>query len=227
MKRARKTILVVGLGRLGIAMCMKLSELKQRVVAVDRDPEKVKDISEYVDISAQLNATEEDALSKIGAKEVDIAAVTIGENIEASIVATTLLKGFEIPHIISRAQNHLHAKILAKVGADRVIFPEKEMGERVAERLVNPWLNRFSQYPQLGSLVGEIEPLPDMTGKSLAGQQFRKKYELIVLLIKKNGKYMIPGPNTVIESEDTLLVAGPEKCVKKIVNYQETDNDDF
>lgn len=221
MGNARKTILVVGLGRFGIALCSTLSELKQRVIAVDKNPDKVKEIAETVDISAQLNATEEEALDKIGAREVDVAVVTIGENIEASIIASTILQGYGVPQIISRAQNHLHARILAKVGVHRVIFPEKEMGERVGEQIVHPWLNRFARFTNIGSLVGEIEPLPEMTGKSLIEQQFRKTYEVIILLVKKNGQYMLPGPDTVIDREDTLLVAGPKERVERIIHIQQ------
>ncbi len=223
MAESNKTVMVVGLGRFGVSLSLKLAEMKRQVIAVDRNPARVKEVAEEIEICAQINATDEEALVKIGAKEVDVAVVAIGENIEASIMVTTILKGYNIPFLVARAQNPLHARILAKVGADRVIFPEKEMGERVADQLVHPWLNRFSQLPGAESIIGEVEPVPEMTGKTLLEQEFRKTYEVVILMIKKNGKYMIPRPDTIIDREDTLLVAGQKEQIEKIIKMKEKE----
>jgi Trk K+ transport system NAD-binding subunit len=147
MAEKRKMVLVVGLGRFGLSLCEKLAAMGQYVVGVDADPAKVEAVADIIALAAQLDATDEDALIKVGAKEADIAVVTIGENIEASILATTIIKGFNIPLVVARAQTALHARVLSRVGAHRVIFPERDMGQKVAEQFVHPWLSSFSQLP--------------------------------------------------------------------------------
>ena len=164
MKSEEKVILVVGLGRFGQALCRTLVEQKRQVIAVDRSRQPVEEMAEVVDLAVQADATDMDALAKVGAKEADIAVVAIGGNIEASILATTILKDLGVPHVIARAENAVHARVLARVGANRVVFPEKDMGERLALLLLHPWMSHFAQLP--GSLVhvGEIGALPVMVG---------------------------------------------------------------
>ncbi len=215
MSSSKKTVIVAGLGRLGVSLCDKLSEMQQYVIGVERNASRVKEMADRIDICAQMDATDEDALVRIGAKEADIAVVTIGENIEASIMATTILKGYNIPYLVARAQNSLHARILAKLGANRVIFPEKEIGERVAEQIVDPWLTDFSQLPGSGFLIGEISPVKEMIGRSLVDLHFRSEYNATVILIRKNGKYLLPGPDTVIDGKDKLLLAGYKGNMRK------------
>ena len=120
---SKQTILVAGLGRFGISVCEKLAELGQHVIAVDIDKDCVEEVADIVEYCAQLDATEEDLLLKVGAKEADVAIVAIGNNIEASILATAILKGLNIPRVIARAQTAIHARVLSRVGAHKVIFP--------------------------------------------------------------------------------------------------------
>ena len=148
MKR-KQMILVVGLGRFGTALCEQLSALSQNIVAVDADKERVAAVSDYVDIAARADATDEDALVKVGAKEADVGVVAIGESLEASVLATTILKGLGIPLVIARAQSAIHARILSRVGAQKVIFPERDIGKRVAEQIVHPWISSFSHWVKL------------------------------------------------------------------------------
>ncbi|WP_024822472.1 MULTISPECIES: potassium channel family protein [Aminobacterium] len=211
MAEERKMILVVGLGRFGFSLCEKLAALNQYVVGVDANPLKVEEVADIIDLAAQLDATDEDALIKVGAKEADIAVITIGENVEASILATTIIKGFNIPLVVARAQTALHARVLSRVGAHRVIFPERDMGQRVAEQFVHPWLTSFSQLPGGDYLVGEITPLAEMIGKTLAEQEFRKKYNAMVLLFDRKGSRFLPSADTVVEKDDRLLIAGKKK----------------
>lgn len=213
MVSKKKMILVVGLGRFGISLCEQLVSMGQYVVAADRDPAKVQEMAEMVDLCAQIDATDEDALIKIGAKEADVAVVTIGENIEASVLSTTILKGLEIPHLVARAQTNLHARVLARVGAHKVIFPERDMGQKVAEQFIHPWLSRFSQLPGAEFLVGEIKPLSDMIGRSLAELKFRSKYDAMVLLFNREGSYFLPNADSVIQDRDRLVIAGRKESL--------------
>ncbi|MDO9509520.1 MAG: TrkA family potassium uptake protein [Thermovirgaceae bacterium] len=208
VKNGNKVILVVGLGRFGQALCKSLVEQKNQVIAIDRSRQHVEEIATVVDIAIQADATDMEALLKVGAKEAEIAIVAIGGNIEASILATSILKDLGIQNVIARAQNAIHARVLARIGASRVVFPEKDMGERLAMLLVNPWMSHFAQLPGSPFHVGEIRPLPEMEGKTLAELDFRTQYNAVVLNMNRSGERFIPRADTVIEAGDRILVAG-------------------
>ncbi|MCF4115015.1 MULTISPECIES: potassium channel family protein [Dethiosulfovibrio] len=226
MARETKMYFVVGLGRFGLSLCERLVALGQRVVAVDMDPDKVAEVADTVDYAAELDASDEEALIKVGAKEADVAVVAIGENVEASILTTAILKGLGIDRLVSRAQTALHARVLARVGADRVIFPEKDMGVRLAEQFVNPWLSNFSQIPGNGYIVGELKPLPSMVGKSLVDLNFRSSYGASVLLLERDDAKMMPGPDSVIREGDKLMLVGDrERLADWIYKLEKIDSE--
>lgn len=206
-KNGTKTVLVVGLGRFGSALCERLVALGQRVIGVDRARANVEELSELLDVAAQLDATEEEALAKVGAREADVAVVAIGEHIEASILATTLLRGMGVPLVMARAQNALHARVLAKVGAHRVVFPERDMGFSLADLFVHPWLTQFAQVPGSDFLVGHVSPLDEMCGKTLQELSFRRRYNAIVLMVSRRGSQILPAASTVLEPEDEIFIA--------------------
>lgn len=216
-----KTILVVGLGRFGLSLCERLVELEQRVVAVDMDKDAIETIADKVELAAQLDVTDEDALRKIGAHEVDVAVVAIGGNTEAAIMATAILKGFEIPRIIARADSTLMAKILGRLGANRVIFLAKEMGEMVAEKVVYPHLFRFSRLPGENFFVGEISPHPEMVGKTLHQLDFRKTYNATVMLIEHKGHWMLPRPDMPIAEDDRFMISGHANEIEDLISHIE------
>lgn len=215
MTNKEKTILVVGLGRFGQALCRTLAEQDTRVIAVDRSRQPVEEMSDVADIAAQADATESEALLKVGAREADIAVVAIGGNVEASILATTILKDLGVPYVIARAENAVHARVLARVGANRVVFPEKDMGERLALLMVHPWVSRFAQLPGSDFYVGEIRPIPEMEGKTLSELDFRRRYNAVVLNVNRSGRRFIPSAETVVEEGDLILVAGRREDLEK------------
>jgi len=217
VKKEEKVVLVVGLGRFGQSLCKTLSEFHNQVIAVDTDIESVEETAGLVDLCVQADATDAEALVKCGAKEADIAVVAIGESVEASILATTVLKDLGIPYVIARAENDIHARVLARVGANRVIFPERDMGERLAQLLVHPWMSHFAQVPGSLFYVGEIRPIPEMVGKTLAELDFRIRYNAVVLTINRGGKRFIPRAETTIEAGDMILVAGHREDLTKWV----------
>ncbi|MBC7323658.1 MAG: TrkA family potassium uptake protein [Acetomicrobium sp.] len=212
----KNTVIVIGLGRFGQSVCRRLVALKQEVVAVDRNMHRVEEVADIVDLAAQVDATDEEAMIKVGAKEANVAIVAIGENIEASILATSILRGLDVKHIIARAQNSLHARVLAQVGAHRVIFPERDMGIRIAENIVFPWLSEFAALPGSSYLVGSIEAKEEMWGKTLAELNFRQRYNLTVLLLERKGTKLIPSPDTVFQQGDVLTVIGEREDIDKL-----------
>lgn len=226
MSNENKTYFIVGVGRFGLSLCSRLVALGQRVVAVDSDPSKVAEVADLVDYGAHLDASDEDALIKAGAKEADVAVVTIGENIEASIMATAILKGLNIEKVVSRAQTSIHARVLARVGAHRVIFPERDMGIKVADQFVNPWLSNFSQIPGNDYIVGELDPLAHMVGKTLMDLDFRKSFGATLLLIERDGRKIFPERDTKILSGDRLMVVGENgrlaEWIKEVAGEEES-----
>lgn len=216
-----KTILVVGLGRFGLSLCERLVELGQRVVAADIDKVAVESVADKVELAAMIDVTDEDALEKIGAREVDTAVIAIGGNVEASVMAVAILKGFGIPHIVARADSHMTAKILARLGANKVVFPSKEMGEMVAEKVVHPSLFRFSRLHGEQFFVGEIHPHPEMLGKSLHQMDFRKQYQVTVLLIEREGHWRLPRPEELIQTGDRFMVCGSADQIESLITHIE------
>lgn len=219
----KQTVLVVGLGRFGFSLCEKLSELGQYVMAVDSRKDRVESVASLVDFSAQLNATEEELLTRIGAKDADVAVVAIGEDIESSILATAILRGMGIPTVIARAQTNLHARVLARVGVDKVIFPERDMGRRLAESIVNPWTADFTSMSGRDFLVGEVAVLPSMVGKTLMEADFQKTYNGVVLLFDRKGRRFLPRYDTVMEEGDKILLAGSEENIKKLMEKKDEE----
>lgn len=219
----KQAILVVGLGRFGFSLCEKLSELGQYVMAVDSRKDRVESVASLVDFSAQLNATEEELLNRIGAKEADVAVVAIGEDIESSILSAAILRGMGIKTVIARAQTNLHARVLARVGVDKVIFPERDMGRRLAESIVNPWTADFTSMSGRDFLVGEVAVLPSMVGKTLMEADFQKTYNGVVLLFDRKGKRFLPRYDTVMEEGDKILLAGSEENIKKLMEKKDEE----
>ncbi|MDD4612114.1 MAG: TrkA family potassium uptake protein [Synergistaceae bacterium] len=217
MKDEKNVYLVIGLGRFGQAICRTLAEKGKQVIAIDRTRQLVEEMAEVVDLAAQADATDSDALTKVGAKTADIAIVAIGSNIEASILATTILQDLQIPHVIARAENYTHARVLARVGANKVVFPERDMGERLATLLIHPWMSHFVQVP--GSLfhVGEINPIAEMIGKTIEELDFRTHYSSVILSISRDGERFVPKKDTVIQENDMILVAGQKEDLEKWV----------
>jgi trk system potassium uptake protein TrkA len=219
--KRERTCIVVGLGRFGQAVCERLTELGESVIGVDRVRARVEEMSEVIDLAAQLDATDEDALVKAGAREADIAVVAIGESIEASILATTILIGLGVPVVTARAQNALHARVLARIGASRVFFPERDLGQRVADQISHPVLAQFTELPGSDFLVGEIAPLDEMVGKSLMELEFRSRYNAVVLLVKRGESSFLPRADTVLEKSDSLVVAARRQNLKDLATAVE------
>ena len=133
-----KQYLVFGLGRFGSSMARALCAQGQEVLAVDSDQELVNQIAPHVTQALQLDATDEEALRSLGVKNFDAAVVAIGQNTRDSILVSVLLKEMGIPYLIAKANDDLHAKVLRKIGVDKVVFPERDMGVRLARSIVTP-----------------------------------------------------------------------------------------
>ena len=214
-KNEVKSFLVIGLGRFGQALCGRLVDLGQRVVGVDKVRAHVEEMAERLDLAAQLDAADEEALVKVGAREADVAVVAIGEGIEASVLATAILRDLGVPLVVARAIDPLHAKVLQRVGAHRILSPERDMGLSMAEQLVHPWMAQFTALHQTDFLVGEVSPLEEMTGRTLQDLRFTHRYQTMILLVERGGTRFLPRADTVILPTDRLWVAGRQEDLSR------------
>ncbi len=217
MAQDKKSYLIVGLGRFGISLCDKLAELGQIVIGVDSVEGPVNEMADRIDVAAQVEVSDENALIKVGAKEVDVAIVTIGEAIENSILCTSILVDLGVPLVIARASNALHAKVLKRVGAHKIVFPEWDMGYRVAENLVYPWYSSFTRVEGGDFVFGKVSPLPEMIGKSMTELRFSQRYNVVVVLVENNGKQTAPVSTRPFEGSDKLWILGHKQDMDKLI----------
>lgn len=211
-----RQVVVVGLGRLGIAMVGTLDSLGHDVLGVDKSQEVIQELADHlpnVHLVA-ADATDEDVLRGLNVADFDSAAVVTGQDhVEAGILATTNLKEIGVPWIVARATSKLHARVLEKVGADRVIQPEREMGEQVARTIASP---AVLDYVDLGDDEAVIEArVPaEWVGKSLSQLALSRKMGLTVLALKpQEGAGSIPHGETILREGDVLVVGGMRKVL--------------
>ena len=204
-----KQYLVFGLGRFGSSMARALCAQGQEVLAVDSDQELVNQIAPHVTQALQLDATDEEALRSLGVKNFDAAVVAIGQNTRDSILVSVLLKEMGIPYLIAKANDDLHAKVLRKIGVDKVVFPERDMG--VTPSVLD--LMELSGDYQLAEIL-----LPSgWEGESLRSTDARHKFGVNILSVHREGHYLVaPAPDMPFQSGDTLLVMGRREDVEKL-----------
>jgi len=217
---------VIGLGRFGYKISEVLASKGAQVIAIDKNSELVEKIKDIVTEAAQLDSTDEDALRQSGVENVDVAIVSIGEDVESSILTTTILSNLGIKEIVARAGTRLHAQILKEVGATRVVYPEEDMGLRVANSIFAPGV---LDYIDLGAdyNLAEIEVKGGFIGKSFSELAIKSRYGVNVIMVMKrvqetvgkNGKVVekeikeLPSPDYILEAKDILVVVGDSKDI--------------
>ncbi len=206
----RKQYAVIGLGRFGSAVCRTLHEQGQEVLGIDQDPQQTQVALESgsVSHSLALDTTDSAALREAGVFEFDVVIVAIGSYIEESIITTLNLKEGGVPHVIAKASTEVHGKLLERVGADLVVFPEDEMGAQLARTLTTPAvLARFDLDPT-HSLV-EVQVPEAFVGRSLAQLGLRNRYGVTLLAIQRGEELMVnPHPDTQLEVGEALILVG-------------------
>lgn len=214
-KSSKKQFLVLGLGRFGGSLARSLCKMGHEVLAVDTDAETVEDIAPYVTQAVQANATDEDALQTMGVSNFDVAVVSIGA-IRDSILVTVLCKEAGVPYVLAKAVDDLHAKVLRKVGADRVVFPERDMGARVAKSLVTPSILDMMELAD-DYQIAEVMTPSSWCGRTLVDVNVRRNYGLSVLAIHRGKDFLAsPGADTMLREGDVLLVLGKQASIDAI-----------
>lgn len=217
-----KQFAIIGLGRFGASIARTLYALGHDVLAIDSNDELVQEISDSVTHAVQADATDEHALTALGIRNFDVAVVAIGTSIQASILATLNCKELGVKYVLTKAQNEVHAKILYKIGADKVVFPERDMGMRVAHNLVSSNILDYIELAPDYSLV-EIEAMPQWEGKSLKQLNMRVKYGVNVMAIKHGNDINIsPQGQDLIQPHDILVVIGSNDDIKRLENKSQS-----
>ena len=203
----RKPIMIIGLGRFGGAVSRTLERMGHEVLAVDIDPALVQEFAGELTKVVEADATDTTTLEQLGAKDFDAAVVGIGTNIEASVLIVLALSDLGLTNIWAKATNEKHARILERTGAAHVVFPEQRMGERVAH-LINERLLDFISFGDEFAIARLIAPEP-LLGLPLVTSQCRKKYDVTVVGVKREGEDFIHAvPDTIIFPGDELVVSG-------------------
>ncbi|MEN9621278.1 MAG: hypothetical protein RL499_1471 [Actinomycetota bacterium] len=210
-------VLVIGLGRFGAATAGQLQRLGREVLAVDDDPILVQKWADRVTHAVQADARSLDALRQIGADEFSIAVVATGSSIESSVLITANLVDLQVPQIWSKAISKSHGKILARIGANHVIYPEAEAGERVAHLLSGRMID-FIEFDDDFVLVKMYPPKP-IRGLSLAESEVRTKYRITVVGVKSPGKpFTYATEQTVVSNHDLIIVSGTEADIDRFAS---------
>lgn len=213
----KKQYAVIGLGRFGTSVARQLYSLGQEVLAIDTSEERLRNVAEEVTHTVLADSTDGNALKKIGIKNFDVAVVAIGENIQASIMTVMLLKELGVPYVVAKALNTMQGKVLMKLGVDRVVYPERDMGKRVAHNLVSSNMIDFIELTH-ELRISEVIAQKDMFGKDLLSLNFRSRYNVNIILIKRiSGEILFsPGANDRVEAGDILVLAGEKNSLERL-----------
>lgn len=213
----KKQYAVIGMGRFGSSVAQSLSRLGFEVLAVDQNDARVQAISDTVTHALQADSTDEEALRAIGIRNFDVVVVAIGQDIQANIMTTLILKEMNVGTVIVKAQNDLHGKVLKKIGADKIVFPERDMGNRVAHHLISPNILDYIELSDDYSIV-DIQVTGAMAGKSLRELDIRARYRCNVMGIKQGIKMNIaPNAEDRLLDTDILVVVGKNS---DLVNFE-------
>jgi len=209
---------VIGLGSFGMALAIELARLGQRVIAVDTDPAKARDAQTLVEQAMVADAADGASLAAMGIGQCDVAVVSLGGRTDAATLVVLHLTRLGVREIVCKALTEDHAEILARVGATRVVFPEKEMAQRVAQRIGSRGvLDYLTLSP--GFSVVELAPPRALVGKSLRDLDLGKKYGVQVLAVKElipERIVIAPTAAQVVKDSDILIVLGPEESLRRL-----------
>jgi trk system potassium uptake protein TrkA len=211
-----RQFIVIGCGRFGSSVAKTLYEAGYDVLAIDRDEDAIQEISDFVTHAVQVDATDEMSIKSLGIRNFDVAIVAIGSDIQSSILVTLMAKELGVKFVVAKALNELQAKVLYKIGADRVVFPERDMGIRVAHNLMSENILDNIELASNYSIL-EVAAMKEWEGKSLKELNLRKKYGMHVLIIKRGERLnSSPNPGDIIQKGDVLVVIGYKEELKKL-----------
>lgn len=224
-----KQYVVIGLGRFGAGVAKTLAEKGQQVLAIDSREDVVQDLAEYVTNAVCIDATDEKALKNVGVQSADVAIVAIGKSLEASILVTLALKDLGVPKIIAKAVSETQGKVLDKIGVNEIIFPERDMGEKLANKLVSPEVvEEINLSPEYSMF--EIATPQEFINKSLKELEVKTRHSINIVAIKRKVKSsgrkagakpaellnILPKGEDILMEDDMLLILAPYEAIEKM-----------
>ncbi|WMJ76070.1 MULTISPECIES: potassium channel family protein [unclassified Sedimentibacter] len=209
-KYKNKSFAVLGLGRFGMSIIQTLSEYDVNIMACDNDKAKLKLAEEYATHVVRADASDENALKNLGLQNFDVIILAMGEEFEASQIATMIAKESGAKHVIVKARNLRQKKILESIGADSVVLPEHEMGSKLARKMVASNIMDILEDSEYYTIT-EIKPLDEWLDKSLRQANIRQKHNITILAVRQGEELILPvSPDRIINKED-ILIALEEK----------------
>jgi trk system potassium uptake protein TrkA len=230
-KEKQKVFAVIGLGTFGVRLCEELGTKGGKVLAIDNQEKLIEKVKDFVSQSILMDSTDEDAMSQVPFEDVDTAVVAIGDNLEASIITTAILKKIGIPRILARSVTDIHRRILRQVGADEIINIEIDEGTRLGRQLISPdIMDNISLSDQVS--LAEVAVPGEFAHRSLIDLDLRKKMRINVVAIRRTStrvdedgaalrqeRVIFPGPEDIIEESDILIIVGMNDDIQSFRDY--------
>ena len=213
----KKSFAVIGLGRFGRSIAMELSKLGADVMVIDNDEEKINRLSDYVTCAINVDVSDTDALISTGIANMDAVIVAMADYLEPSIMGVITAKDLGVPLVIAKARDHVTGSIYDKVGADRVVFPERESGKRISKQLMCADFLEFFELSDSVSLI-ELMPKKEWVGKSLRELNLRREYKINVIAVKENDDVNVAmDPDEPLKADCPLIITVRKEDMKRLM----------
>jgi len=208
-----KDVVVIGLGAFGSTVALELAKRKLNVLAIDKNEDRIENISQNILNAITADATDQRVLKEIGIQNFEAAIVSVGEDISASILITMNLKELGVKYIITKATTETQGKVLRKIGADKIIFPEREMALRISESLSNPSIFEYIELSEAYGIIEIVSP-QEFINKSLRDTELRSKYGVNLIAIKREVPKINTRGETILEEEIIVSPSGDERIIQ-------------
>ncbi len=210
---------VIGLGRFGGSVCRELVDLGMEVMAIDSDEDRVNLFSNIATHAVIADSTDETVLKSLGIRNFDHVIVAIGDDIKASILTTVILKELGVKNVTAKAQDEYHGKVLEKIGADHIVHPERDMGIRIANKIVSHSILDYLELSDEYSIV-EIRTNTKIAGKTIVKLNIRAKYGINIVAIKRGNEVIAsPQADDIIKEDDILIIIGADENIDKFERW--------
>lgn len=213
----KQNFAVIGLGRFGTSICRVLASEQQEVLAIDINEDRVNDLADVATEAIVADAQDEETLRSLEIGKFDHVIVAIGKNIQANILVTLIVKELGVPDITAKAENDTHARVLTRIGADQVVHPERDMGERVAHHLLSPNILNYLAINDDVTMAEVKITSSAFVGKSLTELNFHQRFGLTVIAIQHGDNVTVsPAGTDVVQLNDEISVVGPTRAVEDL-----------
>ncbi len=204
---AKKTFAVIGIGRFGLSVVEELIKNKFEVLVIDRNPDRIAKVAKIATHAVVVDTSDENALREVGIQSIDHVIVAIGKDIEDSILTTLILKELGVKQVTVKVQNLYHEKVVLRLGADEVVQPEYMMGKRLAHQIVSNSILEYYDLNETHSFI-VLKASDKLVDTTVINLDLRNKYGINLVAIKRGEDVIIPGPDSIFEVHDQLLVVG-------------------